>query len=122
MALSFVLMFLCCDNDGLWSDASHPAQKEILLGAIIAASVPKYTVQVYVNQYTDTFVMQNGSDSITVTGLNIYSFPTKLVNGAAYNIVITSTPSFGTCSFTPAGAESGTINKSDVLITINCVL
>lgn len=120
LLLSPAILPAGCDNDQLWTSASQPTGEALLLTLALASQPKLYTVRVYVNTFTSSFQIQNGSDTLTITEPNIYPFPTGMKNGDTYNVIISTQPTIGTCTIIP-GTESGTINNADVLVTINCI-
>jgi len=82
--------------------------------------VPTYSVGGTVNGLTGTVTLQNNAgDDLTTSANASFTFATTIVNGAAYNVTVSSQPTGQTCSVT---SDSGTIAGANVTnVGVSCV-
>jgi predicted SpoU family rRNA methylase len=70
------------------------------------------------NSGASVTLLDNGTDSLTVTANGKFTFKTALASGAAYNVTISVQPTGGTCTVSNG---SGTVGSSNVTnVTVSC--
>jgi 6-phosphogluconolactonase (cycloisomerase 2 family) len=113
---------------------SNPAQVCTVSGGsgTINANVTNVAVVCSTNTYTlggtvsglvgsGLTLVSGTGESLSISGSGAFAFPTRIADGAAYNVVIASQPSgpLQTCVVT---SGSGTITASDVNVSIACTV
>jgi hypothetical protein len=109
-----------CDGDKIWENTNN-TQAPALLLLLEVLSHKNYAIIVTVTGLPGgtTLVLTDGIDNLSITGNGKYPFATRFANGVLYNVTVTTQPSPQSCDIV-SGSGTGTINKSNVLITFNC--
>ncbi len=66
---------------------------------------------------TSVTLLDNGTDSLTVTANAKFTFKTALATGATYNVTVGTQPSGETCTVTAGSGTVGTTNVTTVKVT-----
>jgi len=86
-----------------------------------STSTVTYTVGGTVNSVIpgSTLVLQNnGGDNLTVSADGSFSFPTRVANGATYNVTVLTNPTNQVCAVTNASGKVSDANVTNV--TVSC--
>ena len=85
---------------------------------ISCSDLPTYTIGGSVTGLNGTLVLRNnGSDDLTITSDNTFSFNTAFQSGLAYSVTILSSPTTQNCSMTGASGTVTSANVTDVQVT-----
>ena len=68
------------------------------------------------NSATSVTLLDNGTDSLTVTANGTFTFKTALVSGATYSVTVGTQPTGETCSVTAGSGKVGIKNVTTVKV------
>ena len=82
-----------------------------------SAPPASYTVGGNVSGLSGTLILENNGEQITVTSNGAYSFPTPVLSGAAYLVLINTQPAGQNCSIVNKSGSIGSGNVTNVNVT-----
>jgi hypothetical protein len=86
---------------------------------VVCASSSTFTIGGTVsglNSGTSVTLLDNGTDSLTVTANGAFTFNTKLATGAAYKVTVGTQPTGETCTVTNGSGTVGSANVTNVAV------
>lgn len=108
------------NGTGVADNTNLPAANNIVVNCVTAVPVG-VTLAGLVSGRTVTLT-NNGGDTIILSANGAFNFPTALLNGAAYNVQISTQPSGQTCSVS-AGTGSAVLSTpaTPINVLVNCI-
>lgn len=84
-----------------------------------SSAAASYTVGGSVSGLSGTLILENNGEQLTLTANGSYAFPTSVLSGAAYLVLINSQPTGQNCSIVN---KSGTMGSANVInVNVTCV-
>lgn len=103
------------------TNGSGTATTDVTNVAVTCADIPTYSIGGNVSGLSGSVTLQNNSgDNLTLSAEGNFAFATKLLEGVAYAVTISSQPATQTCAVTAGG--NGTVATADVTnVVVECV-